>query len=79
MVVLFLPLQPSQESEKVGTDLHPASSCCACHIVNKVEGMPTSKEAVGEFSRLPCLRAAKTPLHSPCLLDCLKKTSLLEN
>ena len=45
MVVLFLPLQPSYESEKVGPDLPcnltvPAGTC---HIVNKVEEMMVLK------------------------------------
>lgn len=43
MVVLFLPLQPSYESEKVGPDLPWILPVHAgtCHIVKKVEGLPT--------------------------------------
>lgn len=48
-VVLFLPLQPSPESEEVGPDLPRILPVLAstCGIVNKVKGVLTSSERVG--------------------------------
>lgn len=73
MEVLFLPLQPSFESEKIGPDLPcfllvPAR---ACHIVNKVEGMPTSNRQWDCFP--DSLWATWTTLCSHDLLTALRR------
>lgn len=81
--VLFLPLQPSHESEEIGPDL----TCIlpilagACGIVNEVQCTLTLGEGVGQFLRLSFSELhgaffAAMPLYC---LKCLRDDQLLRN